>query len=95
MTIEHSRNVCLFSNQPRINAARAYPTILAINDKHGTRQEFHGNKDERSIIEWARSVRKEWRWLFTRSNLITMRSRADFTSLVVDSTDFVVVAFLE
>ena len=74
---------------------RAYPTILAVNDKHGTRQEFHGNKDTQSIVAWGKSLAKEWKWLFANSALVFVNDRADFVKKVVEATNFVLVLYLD
>ncbi len=74
---------------------RGYPTILAVNDKHGTRQEYHGEKDLASMLHWARAVTREWRWLFTSSHLMHVASSAAFHAQVLSSTAFSVVCFLD
>jgi len=64
---------------------RAYPTFLAVNDKHGTRQEYSGNKDSaEDLVAWATAVGKEWRWLFRRSRLVTFASPDHFLAAVAD-----------
>ena len=74
---------------------RGYPTILAVNDKHGTRQEFHGNKSPEEVTKWARDLSKEWKWLFRRQDILTISSMEEFKLNVLDSTNFVIVAFLD
>lgn len=74
---------------------RAYPTLIALNDKHGTRQEFHGNKDVNTVTNWVRSVAKEWKWLFAQSNIITLEGSEDFQNQVVNSTLFWVIAYMD
>lgn len=74
-------------------AVRAYPTILAVNDKHGMRQEYHGSKDPQSMATWAREVKEEWSWLFRNSNITTIVDKASFENVVLNSTDFFIVAF--
>jgi len=59
---------------------RAYPTFLVINDKHGTRQEYLGNKDNgQELVEWASTVAKEWTWLFRRSAVTSFADPAHFS----------------
>jgi len=74
---------------------KAYPTLLAINDKHGTRQEYHGNHDVNSITTWLRAVAKEWRWLFANANMTTITSREDFQNRVINSTDFWILVYMD
>jgi curved DNA-binding protein CbpA len=63
---------------------RAYPTFLAINDKHGTRQEFLGDKDDPSaLVDWAAQVAHEWAWLFERSKLVTFSRPEQFLDTMV------------
>lgn len=51
-----------------------------INDKHGTRQEYLGNKDNgQELVEWASTVANEWTWLFKRSAVTSFADPADFT----------------
>lgn len=77
-------------------AIRAYPTILAINDKHGTRQEYHtGSKDAASVAAWAREVAKEWRWLFAKSRLSHIVGDEAFNSTILSKNDFAIVAFMD
>lgn len=41
---------------------RAYPTILAVNDLFGTRQEFlNADKSVETVVAWAKTVSREWR----------------------------------
>eukprot|EP00912_Choanoflagellata_sp_UC4_P000423 UC4_evm2s261 len=49
---------------------RGYPTVLAVNRKHGTQQEFQGTRDAESLMTWAKRVQNEWLWLFHRANLL-------------------------
>lgn len=74
---------------------RGYPTILAINDKFGTRQEFHGPKGVHEIVAWAKETRKEWKFLFKRQNIIEITSRQVFVESVVNSMNFVIVLYLD
>ena len=74
---------------------RAYPTILALNDKHGTRQEYQGSLDAVSIAKWLRSVAKEWRWLFAQASLVHISSKQGFEESVIGSQDFVIAVFMD
>ena len=76
-------------------AISAYPTLIACNDKHGTRQEYHGSKDKDSITTWIRAVTREWRWLFATSNLIDIRNETHFKETVLNSTQFWVIAYMD
>ena len=76
-------------------AISAYPTLIAANDKHGTRQEYHGPKDVASVTSWIRAVTKEWRWLFATANIIDISSEQQFRDTVLNSTQFWVVAFMD
>ena len=74
---------------------RAYPTLLAINDKWGMRQEFHGPKSVDGVKSWIRKVEKEWKWLFKTSNIIMIENKEQFQHEVLNSTTFWVVAFMD
>ena len=74
---------------------RSYPTILAVNDKHGTRQEYHGPKDIHQTKEWISKVGQEWRWLFKQSNIITLPDKEAFDKEVVASEMFWIVVFMD
>ena len=77
-------------------AVRAYPTFLAVNDLHGTRQEYQDGIYEPEILaEWVRKIAREWRYLISRSTLHTITSPDQFHQVVVNTTDFVVVAFMD
>jgi len=77
-------------------AVRAYPTFLAVNDLHGTRQEYQdGIYEPELLAEWVRKIAREWRYLISRSTLHTITSPAQFHQVVVNTTDFVVVAFMD
>jgi len=72
----------------------SYPTIRAINRKHGTQQIYHdaSSQGADATIEWSRRVANEWLWLFARANLTT----ADHTtieSVVLPSKDLWVIVF--
>lgn len=74
---------------------RSYPTLLAVNDKHGTRQEYQGAKSVGDVTSWIKKVAKEWKWLFVQSDIITMTSKEEFNKEVVDSEYFWVVVFMD
>jgi len=76
-------------------AISAYPTLIACNDKHGTRQEYHGPKDQASVTTWIRAVAKEWRWLFATSNIVDIRNETQFRQQVLNSTQFWVIAYMD
>lgn len=73
----------------------SYPTILAVNDKHGTRQEYHGVKTPDAVIAWARSISREWKFLFRGQRIASLATEDDFASVVLATTDFAIVAFLD
>ena len=75
---------------------RQYPTFLAVNDQHGTRQEYQdGSFEPEAIAEWTRKIAREWRYLLSQGRLHSLTTVADFERVVVNSTDFVVVAFMD
>ncbi len=74
---------------------RSYPTLLAVNDKHGTRQEYHGSKSVPETKSWIQKVAKEWKWLFVQSNIITMTTKEEFEKEVVASELFWIVVFMD
>lgn len=74
---------------------RSYPTLLAVNDKHGTRQEYHGSKSVPETKAWIQKVAREWKWLFIQSNIITMTTKDEFDKEVVASELFWIVVFMD
>ena len=74
---------------------RSYLTILAVNDKHGTRQEYHGPKDIHQTKDWISKVGREWRWLFKQSNIISLPDKEAFDKEVVASEMFWIVVFMD
>lgn len=74
---------------------RAYPTLLALNDKHGTRQEFKGPKDAASILAWVRQVSREWRYLLSQGRLNIITTQQQFDDIVFNTTDFPIVVFMD
>lgn len=72
----------------------SYPTIMVLNQKHGTQQIYHGNRDVPSLSAWARQTATEWVYLFANANVAHINSTS-FVPTVVNSTEFWVVCFLD
>jgi hypothetical protein len=47
------------------------------------------------MITWTKSVAKEWRYLFKKSNIISISNKESFDEIVLASEDFVIVAYLD
>ena len=76
---------------------KSYPSLLAINDKHGVRQEFQGNfHDPNTVIKWIADVAKEWKWLFKNANLAFLTGDThEFHDRVINSTQFWIVIYVD
>jgi hypothetical protein len=77
-------------------AIRAYPSFLAVNDLHGTRQEYQdGIYEPEALATWVRKIAREWRYLLAQSNLHSITTAEQYHRTVINSTDFVIVAFMD
>ncbi|KAJ1458508.1 hypothetical protein M885DRAFT_512979 [Pelagophyceae sp. CCMP2097] len=74
---------------------RAYPTLIAINEPLGLRQEYFGNKDAASVVAWAKGVASEWRFLVDKNDVHVPKSLADYDRFVLETDKFVVSAFFD
>ncbi len=72
----------------------SYPTIMLLNNKYGTQQIYHGDKEIAPILKWSRDVESEWRYLFANSNLSHLNNN-NFIPTVLNSTSFWIVSFLD
>lgn len=75
---------------------RSYPTVVALNDHHGMRQEYDGPLEPLEVTTWLKRVAREWRWLMRQSrHLISLVSEQAFKEQVLESNEFWIVVFLD
>ena len=76
---------------------RAYPSVMAVNNRHGTRQEFHGAKSAAAVFDWAAGVAREWRHLFAAGapHVLRVQGRAHFEAAVLNQDRFAAVMFAD
>jgi len=76
---------------------RSYPTVLVVNEEHGTRQEYHGDKSVDAMLPWLRRVAQEWTFLFERGGeyLVRVTSVPHYVETVLESDAFTVVGFFD
>ena len=74
----------------------SYPSVMLINRDYGMVQRYPKSREKAPelIREWALSISREWRYLMAASN-VTMVTADTFPSVVLNSTDLWVVAFMD
>ena len=77
-------------------AIRSYPTIRLINRKRGTQQEYDKSEslEPQAIVDWAREIAEEWRWLFQNAALPEL-SADGFASTVLEDEALWLVLFTD
>eukprot|EP00960_Hanusia_phi_P047237 758314-Hanusia_phi.AAC.2 len=71
--------------------------MLVGSAERGTQQIYaqSQSKDPEKIISWARAVAKEWRWLYSQTDVPTFKSSSDFRRSVLGSLDLWFVVFTD
>ncbi|EKX40209.1 hypothetical protein GUITHDRAFT_113690 [Guillardia theta CCMP2712] len=76
----------------------SYPSLMLIGSaERGTQQIYSQSqsKDPDSIISWARAVAKEWKWLYSQTDVPTFKTSSDFRDNVLGSLDLWFVVFTD
>lgn len=73
---------------------QAYPTFKMINKGEGTQQIFKSPRSVDGMVEWARGLANEWKWLFTHGKLLEINFQ-NFNSEIIESQDFCMILFID
>ena len=76
---------------------RSYPTLRLVNVANGLQQGYDmgAQSSAEHIVAWARTIAREWTWLWAHSDVRRLGSRAEFDATVTNSTLFWAVIFLD
>lgn len=60
----------------------------------GTQQIFKSPRSVDGMVEWARGLANEWKWLFTHGKLLEINFQ-NFNSEIIESQDFCMILFID